>query len=92
MTTVEEKLSKNKYELDESSHISVDQEKCRVCTSRYCLTVCPAKVYVFDDETGALLVNHAGCLECGTCIAACLSGGLDWRMPVGGMGIVYRYA
>ena len=94
MTTVEEKLGLDKYELDEDSHISVDQAVCAACAQRYCLTVCPAKVYTLEEGEGGtrLAVNHAGCLECGTCIAACLPHGLTWNLPTSGMGVYYRYA
>lgn len=92
MTTVEERLSHNKYELDEESHISVDQEVCAACERRYCLTICPAKVYTVEEGVRGVVVNHAGCLECGSCVAACIPGGLTWNMPSGAMGVSYRYA
>ncbi len=90
--TIEGKLSLNKFLLDEQTHITVDQEICATCTTKYCLTVCPAKVYVQEDDNPKIVVNHAGCLECGTCIAACEKKGLTWNMPAGGMGISFRYA
>lgn len=92
MTTVEEKLGLDKYELDEESHIVVDQSICSACPTQYCLTVCPAKVYLQEEEAGSIVVNHAGCLECGTCVAACIPKGLDWRLPASAMGVVFRYA
>ena len=92
MTTIEERLALNKYELDEEAHITVDQSICALCIQRYCLTVCPAKVYVQDENDPRIVVNHAGCLECGSCIAVCGSGGLAWNMPASGMGVHYRYA
>lgn len=90
--SVEERLALDKYELDEESHIKVDQAVCGTCTTRYCLTACPAKVYTEDEADRHIVVNHAGCLECGTCIAACIPGGLTWRMPASSMGVMYRYA
>lgn len=90
--TIEERLGLDKYELDEETHIVVDQAVCGVCKTKYCLTVCPAKVYVQEDGDERIVVNHAGCLECGTCIAACIPGGLTWSMPAGGMGVIFRYA
>ena len=92
MMSVEEKLALDKYELDEETHITVDQEVCAMCRQRYCLTVCPAKVYVQEEGGLAIIVNHAGCLVCGTCIAACEAGGLTWNIPASGMGVYYRYA
>ncbi|MCM1564713.1 MAG: 4Fe-4S dicluster domain-containing protein [Dehalobacter sp.] len=87
--SVPEKLSINKYELDESPHIKVDQEICRKrCQNRVCLFICPAKVY--NEQNGELAVDHAGCLECGTCLVACTQKAIDWQYPAGGFGIVYR--
>lgn len=90
--TIEERLGLDKYELDEETHITVDQKVCAKCAAKYCLTVCPAKVYVQEEGDDRIVVNHAGCLECGTCIAACIPGGLTWDIPASGMGISYRYA
>lgn len=90
--SIESKLALDKFELSEESHIAVDQGICEKCDTKYCLTVCPAKVYVQEEGSPGIVVNHAGCLECGTCIAACKEGGLTWRMPAGSMGICFRYA
>lgn len=89
--SIDEKLALDKYNLDEGSHISVDQKVCETCANKFCLTVCPARAYTIG-EGGRIAVDHAGCLECGTCIAACELGGLTWNMPASGMGVAYRYA
>jgi len=87
--SVPEKLSINKYELDESSHITVNQQVCKeVCKNRICLFICPAKVYT--EKNGEIFVDHAGCLECGTCMVACNNKAIQWKYPEGGFGIVYR--
>lgn len=88
---IDQLLSLDKYELDESSHISIDEDVCKMCSRKYCLTVCPAHVYSLN-EMGVVVADHAGCLECGTCIVACELDGLSWHMPNGGMGVSYRYA
>ena len=90
--SLEDKLALDKFEVDEASHISVDQEICSTCSAKPCLTVCPACVYFQEEGSEKVSVNHLACLECGTCIAACETGGLTWNMPLGGMGIIYRYA
>jgi ferredoxin like protein len=92
MSTIEERLALDKYALDENSHITINQEICSQCVDRYCLTVCPAQVYRCEEGEGTVVVNHAGCLECGSCIAVCELGSLTWNMPAGGMGVIYRYA
>ena len=88
--SVPEKLSVNKYELDECSHITIDREVCRrQCKNKVCLFICPAKVY--NEQNGEIIVDHAGCLECGTCSIACIQKALKWKYPSGGFGIVYRH-
>jgi ferredoxin like protein len=91
--SIPEKTARNKYELDEKPHIRVDSSGvCASCAKKPCTTVCPAGVYTYDAANGAINVDHAGCLECGTCVVACVLGGLTWEYPVGGFGILYRYA
>ncbi|MBQ9954254.1 MAG: 4Fe-4S dicluster domain-containing protein [Eggerthellaceae bacterium] len=92
MMTIEERLALDKYEVDEESHIALDQAACAQCLHKYCLTVCPAKVYTQSEGQDAISVSHVACLECGTCIVACQGGGLTWNYPTGSMGVVYRYA
>lgn len=86
-------LGLDKYEIDEqNSHIQIDQSKCIVCKKKPCLTVCPAQVYILDNND--IKARYENCLECGTCQVACDSlgeGGITWHPPQGGFGIVYRY-
>lgn len=87
--SVPEKLVFNKYELDEHSHIHIDKQICQTkCKNRVCLFICPAKVY--REHNGDVMADHAGCLECGTCLVACTPKALQWKYPDGGFGIVYR--
>ncbi len=89
--SVDEKLSVNKYELDEGNpHIFVNTEICNaVCKTKACLFVCPANVY--SEQDGKIIADWAGCLECGTCRTACPEEALTWEYPRGGFGIIYRY-
>lgn len=86
-----EKLSVNKYELDEGHpHIMVNTEVCDVvCKTKACLFVCPAGVY--SEQEGKIVADWGGCLECGTCKAACPAEALSWEYPRGGFGVIYRY-
>ena len=89
---VDEKLTRNAFKHDTASHIEIDAERCRErCTERPCLHVCPASLYEWNVETDQMVVEFAGCLECGTCLVACQEGALTWRMPRGGYGVRYRY-
>ncbi|MDI6696346.1 MAG: 4Fe-4S dicluster domain-containing protein [Anaerolineales bacterium] len=90
-SSVNEKLAIDKFVLDEGfPHIQINQEICRLmCEKRYCLFVCPAKLY--SEQNGEIIVEWAGCLECGTCQVACDHQALTWHYPRGGFGIHYRY-
>ena len=33
-----------------------------------------------------MVVEYAGCLECGTCIIACTHGAILWEYPKGNVG------
>ena len=88
--SVAERLAHNTYELDEESHIHVNQELARAtgCGARL-VAVCPAHVYS-EDADGTIRVEYAACLECGTCLAVAAPGSLVWHYPRSGMGVVFR--
>lgn len=87
---ITEKLAINKYEVNEGEpHIAINQELCRQCSDRRCLFICPAHLY--SEQNGEIIVEWAGCLECGTCKAVCPHGALTWNYPQGGFGIIYRH-
>ena len=85
------KLGVNAYKIDSESHIVVNHQVCQThCQQKLCTWVCPARVYTLGDD-GLIHVEHDGCLECGTCVIACLSDALSWRYPKAGQGIQYRF-
>ena len=89
---VDEKLTLDAFKHDSESHIEIDEIVCRErCTERYCIRVCPAALYEWNEETDRMVVEFAGCLECGTCLVACRDGALTWHLPRGGYGVRYRY-
>jgi len=88
---VEEKLALGFFRTDDRSHIVLDQEACRACDPKVCLKICPAGLYSISEETGEVVVECAGCLECGTCLLACPKGAIRWEYPRGGYGVQYRY-
>jgi ferredoxin like protein len=87
------RLALDKYEIDEqNSHIQIDQSRCQICDLQPCLTVCPAEVY--KEVEGEVVARYENCLECGTCQISCDvggEGGITWRPPPGGFGIIFRY-
>lgn len=90
MSTADDRLSMNRYVTDVQPHIEVDDSACQCCTSRVCLTVCPAAC--FSEEEGKLTVAYEGCLECGSCLQTCSGDGVAWTYPRGGFGVAYRYS
>lgn len=89
--SIEEKLAKNKFYVDESNeHIKIDKDYFDLKEMKRLVKACPAGLYKLDDEN-VLTFDYAGCLECGTC--RILSKGkvvTKWEYPVGGSGIEFR--
>jgi ferredoxin-like protein FixX len=68
--------------------IEVDAEKCNGCGR--CVTVCAANVYKIKGGK-ARVVNPSDCFECYACVIVCKPDAIEWRVPKGGTGIVYKY-
>ncbi len=88
---IEEKLALDAIRNDKESHIKLDQKVCAKCTERFCVIVCPGHLYSVSEETGEIVVEYAGCLECGTCKIACVYNAISWEYPKGDFGVQYRY-
>jgi len=89
---IDEKLALDAFKNDKESHIIINHPICRSkCTLRPCLFVCPAHLYSLNEETGEMVVEYAGCLECGTCLIACNEGALSWSYPRWDYGVQYRF-
>ena len=91
--SVEQKLSKNKFVVDEGNpHIEVDAARLGPAPMHDLTVVCPAGLYSIDDK-GALLFDSAGCLECGACRVVCAGhpGAMRWNNPRPSFGITYRF-
>jgi ferredoxin like protein len=88
---IEEKIALNAIKNDRESHITLDRGLCAKCAERRCISVCPGHLYSLNPETGEMVVEYAGCLECGTCKIACISGSISWDYPKGEFGVQYRY-
>jgi len=88
--TVPERLAENRYALDDVSHIEVEQDPLRATgTGELLIRACPAHVFSKAPD-GSIVVQHAACLECGTCLALASPGSLRWHYPSGGFGVNYR--
>jgi ferredoxin like protein len=87
---IDAKLGQNVFKLDKEPHIMIDQVVCAtVCTSRACISVCPADLFEVSEQ-GHIVVNWEGCLECGTCMICCDNSALSWEYPRGEFGVQYR--
>jgi ferredoxin like protein len=93
MLSVEQKLSENKFVVDEGNpHIEVDAARLDDATRHALTVVCPAGLYSSDDK-GGLRFDCAGCLECGACRVVCAGhpGALRWNHPRPSFGVAYRF-
>ncbi len=90
--TVEDRLMLDLFEPDEEPFIIVDTALCQRCVPKPCLYVCPAQVYVWEDNQ--LLYNPEGCIELGACTVVCDrigEGAIRWDYPRGGHGVEFKY-
>ncbi|MDR2018010.1 MAG: 4Fe-4S dicluster domain-containing protein [Syntrophobacterales bacterium] len=88
---IDEKLAIDAFKTDKESHIIINHTICFGCVLSPCLFVCPAHLYSRNEENNEIMVEYAGCLECGTCLIACAEGALAWSYPKGEYGVQYRY-
>ncbi len=86
---ITDKLALDAFKNDKESHIHFDQKICQGCKERFCIYACPANLYSLK-ENGEMAVEFAGCLECGTCMIACIYGSIRWTYPQSGFGVQYR--
>lgn len=88
--SLEDKLSKIKYEPDTDSHLKPNQEECKTCKKKICTYVCPANVYEWLEDEQKLLIKFENCLECGACRIACEKKCLEWNYPKGPKGVTFK--
>lgn len=102
---IEKKLINVKYKTDNVPHLVLNQEICKVCEDKVCLTICPANVYkqallegnsnngaLKSDTIECISVEYENCLECGACRIACPYGAIDWKYPAAGCGVAYKFS
>ncbi len=86
----DEKVKVNAYILHSKPHIEVNSEKCRSCSTKPCVKLCPAGCYRLSPS-GEVMFSHDACLECGTCRLVCPHRAVRWSYPEAGYGIWYRF-
>jgi ferredoxin like protein len=86
----EDRMATVEFRVAGTAHIVVDNDVCKSCTTRECVTACPARLFVPTAE-GGILFNYEECFECGTCYMICnKEGAITWNYPLGGHGVVMR--
>lgn len=88
--SLEDKLFTVRRKNYRESHIKLDPQLCKDCSSRICTRICPAEVYLWNEAEDRVDIRYENCLECGTCRVACEMHNIEWSNPVGGAGIVYK--
>lgn len=93
MVSVEEKLGTLTFKNDHQSHIQIaDPKVCATqCKDKPCTTICPAKVYDWDESSQKIILGYENCIECGAARMLCPFNNIKWEMPRGGFGVAYKY-
>ena len=79
------------FRVGERAHITVEADVCRSCTTKACVTACPADLFAPTSD-GGILFNYEECFECGTCYMVCNhDGAITWTYPDGGPGVVFHH-
>ena len=87
---ITEKLALGAFKNDKESHVLLDQQICHPGKERFCIYACPANLYTLTEKK-EMAVEFAGCLECSTCMIACVYGSVKWKYPKNGFDVQYRF-
>ncbi len=86
----EDRMATVDFRVAPQAHITVDNDVCKGCPAKQCVTACPANLFVPTSD-GGILFNYEQCFECGTCYLVCNGeGAITWSYPEGGHGVVFR--
>ncbi|MEI7593331.1 MAG: 4Fe-4S dicluster domain-containing protein [Actinomycetes bacterium] len=86
----EDRMGLVEFRVGTRAHITVDGDSCRGCTTKACVTACPANLFVPTSD-GGIVFNYEQCFECGTCYMVCnTEGAIHWTYPDGGNGVVFH--
>lgn len=89
-TSFAELIGTVEFRVGPRAHITVDSGVCRSCTTKACVTACPANLFA-PTADGGILFSYEQCFECGTCYQVCNNeGAITWTYPDGGHGVVFR--
>ena len=86
----EDRMATVDFRVSAKPHIEVNGASCRGCSTKPCVTACPANLFVPTSD-GGILFNYEQCFECGTCYIVCNEeGAIRWNYPEGGKGVVFH--
>ena len=80
--SIADRIAKLKYNEDSISHIKVTNTSSEFMKKM--VTLCPTQCY--SIEQNEVMIQHEGCVECGTCAYE-----TDWKHPRGERGVNYQY-
>lgn len=83
------KLGINVFKPGREPHIRIKPGAEKNEKLRQAVYVCPAGLYSVN-ESGDVVLDIDGCLECGTCRIACGPDLLEWYYPEAGAGVQFR--
>lgn len=79
-----DRMATVEFRVAERAHIVVDSAVCESCSTRVCVSACPANLFAPTSD-GGILFNYEDCFECGTCYLLCnAEGAISWSYPEGG--------
>ena len=71
--------------------IIAEQDLCKNCQGKPCLTICPSGVFAWNNcDSDPVLVFYKQCVECGACRLICPYENIAFAFPHGGYGVAYR--
>lgn len=86
----DDRMATVEFRVGERAHITIDGDSCRGCTTKACVSACPANLFA-PLADGSILFNYEQCFECGTCYLVCnTAGAITWTYPDGGHGVVFQ--
>jgi ferredoxin like protein len=90
LVSFEDRMATVDFRVSSRAHITVDSDVCRSCTTKACVSACPANLFVPTSD-GGILFNYEQCFECGTCYLICNGdNAISWSYPEGGHGVVFK--
>jgi electron transfer flavoprotein-quinone oxidoreductase len=82
LLSIEQRVANLKYDDDSVSHIKILNSRSEFM--RKMVVLCPTKCYNLEQEE--VMLQHEGCIECGTCAKE-----TQWKHPRGEKGVSFQY-